>query len=453
MAVSVTVLKINGEYFPDGCEKEISCGGVLLLKQNVSLEIPPGSPITCDEDLPEPVVTEILQMPNGDKWWIEQESPSFFVRCQPVVDDNEGVSQAEMTAAISAATTGLAPLDSPLFLNNPRVPTASVSTSTTQAASTAFVQAVISAAITALVNGAPGALDALNELAAAMGNDPNFAATVAGQIAAKLSANNFTSVAEVNAGSDNAKFITSLALEGSKYQDQDNSKLFITTAGSANTYTATLVPAIAAYTNGMIIYLKFHVANTGASTVNVNGLGAVSIVKEVATAVASGDIPINTYAALIYNGTAFQFIAIPARFGILTGYTSGAGTISATDTVLSAINKLNGNDALKTDKLLSQNNQTGTTYTLALADADKLVTMNNASANTLTIPLNSVVAFGIGTQILLGQLGAGQTTVAATGGVTLLLSASRNKLANQNATATLIKTATDTWILSGDTSA
>lgn len=47
------------------------------------------------------------------------------------------------------------------------------------------IPALISAAIEGLINGAPGALDALNELAAALGDDPNFAATVAAQIAAK----------------------------------------------------------------------------------------------------------------------------------------------------------------------------------------------------------------------------------------------------------------------------
>ena len=43
--------------------------------------------------------------------------------------------------------------------------------------------------------------------------------------------------------------------------------------------------------------------------------------------------------------------------------------------------------------------QTGTAYTLVLADAFKLVAMNNAAANTLTVPPNSSVAFPIGTRI------------------------------------------------------
>ena len=74
-----------------------------------------------------------------------------------------------------------APLDSPALTGVPTVPTASLGTNTTQAASTAFV----AAAITALLNGAPGAMDTLDELAAALGDDSNFATTVTNALAAK----------------------------------------------------------------------------------------------------------------------------------------------------------------------------------------------------------------------------------------------------------------------------
>ena len=69
--------------------------------------------------------------------------------------------------------------------------------------------------------------------------------------------------------------------------------------------------------------------------------------------------------------------------------------------------------------------QTGTAYTLILADEFIIgVTMNNAAANTLTIPTNASVAFLIGTTILITQLGAGATTIAAAGGVTTVVPAS-----------------------------
>lgn len=78
--LTVTVYKINGEYFPGGCEKEISCGKFLSLKSNVTLEIPV-APLTCDEDQPEPVTTEIIVFPNGEKWWIEFNGTSIIQQC------------------------------------------------------------------------------------------------------------------------------------------------------------------------------------------------------------------------------------------------------------------------------------------------------------------------------------------------------------------------------------
>jgi hypothetical protein len=107
------------------------------------------------------------------------------------------------------------------------------------------------------------------------------------------------------------------------------------------------------------------------------------------------------------------------------------------------------NLALKTDKLLVANRQTAS-YTLVLSDADKLVEMNVGSANNLTIPLNSSVAFSTGTQILLAQYGAGQTTIVATSGVTIRSNGAKLKLNAQYSGATLIKIDTNEWYLFGD---
>jgi len=99
---------------------------------------------------------------------------------------------------------------------------------------------------------------------------------------------------------------------------------------------------------------------------------------------------------------------------------------------------------------LTLNAQTGTTYTLVLADAHKLVTLSNASAITLTVPPNSSVAFETGDQVNLLQLGAGQVTVAAGSGVTLRSEGSKVKLSGQYALATLVKIGTDEWVLVGN---
>ena len=91
------------------------------------------------------------------------------------------------------------------------------------------------------------------------------------------------------------------------------------------------------------------------------------------------------------------------------------------------------------------NAQTGTSYTLVLTDAGKQVTMTNAAASTLTIPLNASVAFDVGVRIQVIQLGAGAVTLTPFAGVTLT-SLSTSFAMAQYQVATLIKTATDTWV-------
>jgi hypothetical protein len=101
---------------------------------------------------------------------------------------------------------------------------------------------------------------------------------------------------------------------------------------------------------------------------------------------------------------------------------------------------------------LVQNSQTGTTYTLVTSDVNKLVELNNAAAITLTVPTNSATpGFNAGDQINLLQTGAGQVTV---GGAGVTINGTPGlKMRAQWSSATLIKRATDTWVLVGDLSA
>jgi hypothetical protein len=97
-------------------------------------------------------------------------------------------------------------------------------------------------------------------------------------------------------------------------------------------------------------------------------------------------------------------------------------------------------------------NQQTSSYALVLTDKDKIVEMNVGSANNLTVPLNSSVAYPIGTVIDIVQVGSGQTTVVATGGVTIN-STSGLKIRTQWGSASLIKRAENTWVLIGDVAA
>lgn len=99
-----------------------------------------------------------------------------------LVRDVEALTSGQKTEVLS--DLGAAPIASPAFTGTPTAPTASAGTNTTQVATTAFVRGEV----TNLINAAPGALDTLDELAAALGDDANFAATVTSALAGKQAA-------------------------------------------------------------------------------------------------------------------------------------------------------------------------------------------------------------------------------------------------------------------------
>lgn len=146
--------------------------------------------------------------------------------------------------------------------------------------------------------------------------------------------------------------------------------------------------------------------------------------------------------------------AIPKNTATTAGdilYASGSATITrlgigSTDQVLVVAS---GAPSWAYKPNVAVNAQSGTAYTLALTDAGKMVEMSNASAITLTVPTNGSAAFPVGTQIDLLQTGAGTVTVGGAG-VTLQSNGSKLKLNGQYAAATLIKRATDTWVLIGN---
>jgi hypothetical protein len=242
-----------------------------------------------------------------------------------------------VTSAIQTQLTAKAPLASPALTGTPTAPTATAGTNTTQIATTAFV----SGAVADLVASAPSALNTLNELATALGNDANFSTTVTNSLAAKA------------------------PLAGP-------------------TFTGTVVLP---------------------STTSIGNVSSTEL-------------------------------------GYLDGVTSAIQT---------QIDAKASTTELNNATLYSFNNKT-TSYTLVLSDSTNMVEMESASGTTVTVPANSSVAFSVGTTIDIFQKGAGQVTVAAASGVTIY-STPGNKLRTQYSGATLIKRATDTWILVGDLTA
>lgn len=95
------------------------------------------------------------------------------------------------------------------------------------------------------------------------------------------------------------------------------------------------------------------------------------------------------------------------------------------------------------------NQQTGTTYTLALTDKDGVVEMGNASANVVTIPAHADVAFTVGASLVVTQTGAGQTSIAPASGVTLRNAHATAKIAAQWGSVSLRQRAINEWVIEG----
>jgi len=167
---------------------------------------------------------------------------------------------------------------------------------------------------------------------------------------------------------------------------------------------------------------------TTALSPNIDGIASVNEGDELVCLVAG------TYTLSPALDTAGRVAA--AQFPILAGDVTTPGS-SLTTTL---------NPAAPTLSQQITNAQTGTAYTLVLADAGKNVDMNNASANTLTIPPHSAVPFPVGTVVTVTMAGAGVTTIAAGAGVTLVKPAADSySISAQYRTAMLYQVSQDTW--------
>lgn len=179
----------------------------------------------------------------------------------------------------------------------------------------------------------------------------------------------------------------------------------IGTVGGTNTFTATASPAIPAYSASVTYCGSFTNANTGASTLNINGLGAISIVKYAATALASGDIAAGKSHCVLYDGSNFVIDHVdnsPAGTGTVTNVATGCGLTGGAITTTGTISQLN-TITVKT-----------TSYPIVSGDMCNTLDMNSTSSQTFTLPQAGTTGFETGKFLRLRNINTGPTTVSTT---------------------------------------
>ena len=148
-----------------------------------------------------------------------------------------------------------------------------------------------------------------------------------------------------------------------------------------------------------------------------------------------------------WNGTVWEVVRSTVPYS--TGPTGANGSTGPTGLTGATGASVTGNTG---NNLVGFNSQTGTTYTLVLSDKDKLIQSNNAGAITVTIPPS---VFSANDQISIVQTGVGQVSFAQGAGVTITsngATASAPKLRAQYSAASVICTASNTFLILGDIS-
>jgi hypothetical protein len=386
-------------------------------------------------------------------------------------------TQIDSKLATTTAASTYAPLASPTLTGVPLAPTAAANTNTTQIATTAYVQTEL----TDLLGGAPGALDTLNELASALGNDANYSTTITTALAGKLPLAGGTMTGAIAMGTNK---ITGL---GTPTVSTDAAtKGYIDTAVIAPGNLTGPITSVGAATS------IASQTGTGTKFVVDTSPTLVTPVLGVATATSINGTSIPSTKTLVVTTDKLSALATTTSTelaGVISDETGSGSLVFATSPTLvtpnlgtpSAINLTNAtavpSDATKAP--LASPTFTGTVtiptgavitapkigctysaktaaYTFVSGDEGNLFSMNNASSVQFNIPTDATFNFAIGTEFTVFWItGAGQPTIGAvTPGTTTVISTGATsatpKLRVANSGATCKKIAANSWIIFGD---
>jgi hypothetical protein len=357
-----------------------------------------------------------------------------------------------VTIPAGASISGFAPLSSPGLTGTPTAPLAVTGTNTTQIATTSFVQQELNI----LTTGAPAALNTLDELAAALGDDSNYAATITTALGLKAPLANPTftgtvagitksmvGLANVDNTTDANKPVstaTQTALD-LKLDSSTASSTYLTQSLASTGYVAVAQPSI-----------DYYITNSGSGAYLVNGVsnGPVEFIKgkkyRVHVAATGHPFWIQTVSGAYSSGNVYST-------GIIGNGTQSGHIIvelpqNAPDNLYYACefhSSMAGAVLVRTDNVSF--NAQSSNYTLTTSDSGRLIEMSGGG--TLTITDSSAFPVGFTCDVL--QTTTSQVTIA---GTSFTPNATPGlKLRTQWSSATLIKRALDSWVVLGDLSA
>ena len=338
-----------------------------------------------------------------------------------------------VTIPAGASISGFAPLSSPGLTGTPTAPLAVTGTNTTQIATTSFVQQELNV----LTTGAPSALNTLDELAAALGDDANYAATITTALSNKAPIANPTftgtvggitksmvGLEDVDNTSDANKPVstaTQTALDLKLNSNSPSVDYYIANSGTG----AYLVNGVS---NGLITFEKGKKYR-----IHVNATGHPFWIQTVSGAYSSA----NVYSTGITNG------------GTQAGYILVELPQNAPDNLYYACefhSSMQGSISVQSDNAITINAQSSN-YTIAPIDAGRLIEMSGGGTLTIT----DSASFPIGFYVDVLQTTTSQVTIA---GTSFTPDATPGlKLRARWSSATLIKRALDSWVVLGDLSA
>lgn len=216
-------------------------------------------------------------------------------------------------------------------------------------------------------------------------------------------------------GVANATIRTMYASAG---QVQDNVLQFLTLVSGTNAITATAAVGMTSYSTGQRFSFVAAGANTGATTININSIGAKSVTKNGTTALVAGDIPSGAVVDVVYDGTQFQLLNVAAEgVATISFGTTGLTPSTATDgavTVAGTLNVANGGTGLTT--LTANNvilgNGTSAPSFVAPSTSGNVLTSNGT---TWTSAENARIGVGQTWQDVTGSRSLGTTYTNSTG--------------------------------------